>query len=79
MMILRGIAFAAGLALLAATAHTTIGATGGYAGPHAVLTLAIAAGVGIGRWSSVRPGRPDGAGSLFGCWRRSSPAKGSDC
>lgn len=47
-MILRGVAFAAGLSLLTATAHTTIAATGGYAGSHAVLTLMIAVGVGVG-------------------------------
>jgi hypothetical protein len=45
---LKPIAFLVGLALLAAAAHVTIESTGGYGTPHAVLTMAIAAGVGIG-------------------------------
>ena len=45
---LKLIAFLVGLALLAATAHVTIESAGGYGTPHAVLTMAIAAGVGIG-------------------------------
>ena len=45
---LRATAFVVGLALLGATAHVTIAHTGGYGTPHSVLTIAIAAGVGIG-------------------------------
>jgi hypothetical protein len=44
----RVVAFGVGLALLAATAHVTIAYTGGYAAPQALLTLAIALGVGVG-------------------------------
>lgn len=47
-MILRGVAFFAGMFLLGATAHVTISATGGYWQPVAVLTMAIALGVGVG-------------------------------
>jgi hypothetical protein len=47
-MILRCSAILVGLALLGATAHVTVSSTGGYGSTHAVLTLAIAAGVGIG-------------------------------
>ena len=36
MTALKGVAFLAGLGLLAATAHVTISNTGGYAAPHAV-------------------------------------------
>jgi hypothetical protein len=59
---LRVVATVAGLLLLGATAHVTIEATGGYGTPHAVLTMAIAAGVGIGAlcvgaaWSTGRRG-----------------------
>ena len=45
---LRGLCILFGLAILGATAHVTIEHTGGYQSPHAVLTIAIAAGVGIG-------------------------------
>ena len=38
----------AGVALLCATAHVTIEQTGGYGTPHALLTMAIAYGIGIG-------------------------------
>jgi hypothetical protein len=48
MNILKPVAFVVGVALLGATAHVTVSHTGGYGSPHAVLTLAIAAGVGIG-------------------------------
>jgi hypothetical protein len=48
MALLRVAAALAGVALLAATAHVTILSTGGYRTPHAVLTLAISAGVGVG-------------------------------
>jgi hypothetical protein len=57
---MREIALGVGLTLLAATAHVTIMATGGYLHAHAVLTLAIAAGVGSGAlaigsaWASDR-------------------------
>ena len=57
---LRAVAILVGLGLLGATAHVTIQHTGGYATAHAVLTLAIAAGVGIGAlcigraWSEKR-------------------------
>ena len=37
-----------GLGVLAATAHVSIISSGGYESPHAVLTIAIAAGVGVG-------------------------------
>lgn len=47
-MTIRVLAFVIGLCVLAATAHVTIVAAGGYGSPHAVLTLAIAAGTGIG-------------------------------
>ena len=47
MTALRGTAFAVGLALLVATAHATISATGGYGTAHSYVTLAIAAGVCI--------------------------------
>ena len=47
-MILRLLAVLVGLALLAATAHVTVLATGGYNDPHAVLVIAITAGVGVG-------------------------------
>lgn len=62
MIVLRPVAFVVGVALLGATAHVTISHTGGYETPHAVLTLAIAAGVGIGAlcigaaWASERAG-----------------------
>src|SRR5262245_6359069 len=77
-MIVRGITGAVGFALLAATAHTTIQATGGYSGAHAVLTLAIAAGVATaalaigGAWATRRRGLAAWliatviAGELFG-------------
>jgi hypothetical protein len=77
-MIVRGITGAVGFGLLGATAHTTIQATGGYAGAHAVLTLAIAAGVATaalaigGAWASGRRGLAAWliatviAGELFG-------------
>jgi len=45
MTALRGTAFAVGLALLLATAHATISATGGYGTALSYVTLAIAAGV----------------------------------
>ncbi len=45
---MRFICIAFGLAILGAAAHVTIEHTGGYQSPHAVLTIAIAAGVGIG-------------------------------
>ena len=41
------LASVAGIALLGATAHVTIMSTGGYNSSHAVLTIAIAAGVGV--------------------------------
>jgi hypothetical protein len=47
-MILRGLAFVAGVLLLAATAHVTISSIGGYWQPHAALVAAIALGVGVG-------------------------------
>lgn len=59
---LNPIAFVVGLGLLAATGHVTISHTGGYTTPHAILTLAIAAGVGIGAlaigaaWAARRRG-----------------------
>ena len=45
---LRITAALAGVALLCATAHVTIDQTGGYGTPHALLTMAIAYGIGIG-------------------------------
>ena len=45
MTALRGTAFGVGLVLLLATAHATIGATGGYGSAHSFVTLGIAAGV----------------------------------
>lgn len=45
---LRRVTFAVGLALLAATAHVTITATGGYTQPGAILILCIALGGGVG-------------------------------
>ena len=48
MCALRATAFVVGLALLGATAHMTIAHTGGYGTPHSVLTIAVAAGVGMG-------------------------------
>ena len=47
MTALRGIAFVVGLALLAATAHATISATGGYGTAHSWVTIAIAFGVAV--------------------------------
>lgn len=44
-MILRALAVLAGAALLVAAAHVTIEHTGGYAEPHAILTMGIALGV----------------------------------
>jgi hypothetical protein len=62
MTALKPAAFIVGVALLGATAHVTIHHTGGYGSAHAILTLAIAAGVGIGAlcvgaaWASQRAG-----------------------
>lgn len=48
-MILRALAVLVGIALLTATAHVTVLATGGYYdNPHAILVMAIAGGVGLG-------------------------------
>jgi hypothetical protein len=47
MTALRAIAFVVGVALLAATAHATIAAGGGYEGAHAIVIMAVAAGVAI--------------------------------
>ena len=47
-MLLRILAVVTGLMLLGGTAHVTVLASGGYHNPHAVLVLAIAAGVGVG-------------------------------
>lgn len=47
MMALRVVAFGVGLSLLGATAHVTITYNGGYTAPQAMLTLAIAIGVGV--------------------------------
>jgi hypothetical protein len=47
-MIPRAIAITLGALLLAATAHVTIEATGGYGTPHSYVTMAIAAGVAGG-------------------------------
>jgi hypothetical protein len=47
-MILRGVAIAVGLGLLAATAHIAIVQSGGYGSPHSFIVLAVAAGVGVG-------------------------------
>lgn len=47
-VVIKLLAVLAGLALLGATAHVTVLATGGYGDPHAVLVLAIAGGVGVG-------------------------------
>jgi hypothetical protein len=62
MLSLRNLAAVSGLILLGATAHVTIIHTGGYSGQQAILTLAIAAGVGVGAltigaaWGSRRRG-----------------------
>lgn len=48
MTVLRGIAALAGLGILAAVAHVTIMATGGYADTNAPITIALAVGVAIG-------------------------------
>jgi hypothetical protein len=59
---LKATAFIVGLLLLGATAHVTIAHTGGYGTPHSILTIAIAAGVGIGAlcigaaWATCRKG-----------------------
>jgi hypothetical protein len=45
---LRGIAALAGLGILAAVAHVTIVATGGYADANAPITIALACGVAVG-------------------------------
>jgi hypothetical protein len=61
-MILRALAIAVGLGLLAATAHISIAQSGGYGTPHSFIALAVAAGVGIGAvtigvaWSERRRG-----------------------
>lgn len=47
MTALRVVAFGVGLGLLSATAHVTITYAGGYTAPQAILTLAIALGVGV--------------------------------
>ena len=47
MTALRGTAFVVGAALLGATAHATIGATGGCGTAHSFVTLTIAAGVAV--------------------------------
>jgi hypothetical protein len=58
----RVVAGLVGLGVLAAAAHVTIASSGGYGSSHAVLTLAIAAGVGVGAtviggaWSQGRRG-----------------------
>jgi hypothetical protein len=62
MTTLRLAAFIVGIGLLGATAHVTIHHTGGYSSAHAALTLAIAAGVGVGAlcigaaWAAQRKG-----------------------
>jgi hypothetical protein len=59
---LRGIASVVGAALLAATAHATIAAGGGYGSAHSLVTIAIAAGVAVAAlvigaaWSGERRG-----------------------
>ena len=59
-MIIRAFAIICGLLILAAVAHATIIATGGYWTPQSYLTLAIAGGVGLGgilsgmAWSARR-------------------------
>jgi hypothetical protein len=61
-MILRALAIAVGLGLLAATAHISIAQSGGYGTPHSFIVLAVAAGVGVGAltigvaWSERRHG-----------------------
>jgi hypothetical protein len=61
-MILRALAIAVGLILLAATAHIAIAQSGGYGTPHSFIVLAVAAGVGVGAltigvaWSERRRG-----------------------
>jgi hypothetical protein len=45
---MRGTAGIVGLGVLGAAAHVTIVSGGGYGSAHAVLTLAVAAGVGVG-------------------------------
>jgi hypothetical protein len=61
-MILRALAIAVGLGLLAATAHIAIAQSGGYGTPHSFIVLAVAAGVGVGAltisvaWSDRRRG-----------------------
>ena len=61
-MILRALAIAVGLVLLAATAHIAIAQSGGYGTPHSFIVLAVAAGVGVGAltigvaWSERRRG-----------------------
>jgi hypothetical protein len=47
-MIARGLAVASGSLILAAVAHVTVIATGGYGTPHSYLTIAIAFGVACG-------------------------------
>jgi hypothetical protein len=77
---LRVVAFAAGLALLAATAHVTITYNGGYAAPQAILTLSIALGVGVGAlaigtaWTGGRSGL---AGWLVAAISRAKPSGSS--
>jgi hypothetical protein len=62
MTALKASAFVVGIGLLGATAHVTIHHTGGYSSAHAALTLAIAAGVGVGAlcigaaWAAQRKG-----------------------
>jgi hypothetical protein len=59
-MIARGLAVVSGALILAAVAHVTVIATGGYGTPHSYLTLAIAFGVACGSvfsgmaWSAER-------------------------
>jgi uncharacterized membrane protein len=59
-MIIRALAIIGGLLILAAVAHATIIATGGYWTPQSYLTLAVAGGVGLGgtlsgmAWSAGR-------------------------
>lgn len=48
---IKNLAIAGGVSLLAATAHVTISKTTGYQDAHAGLVLAIAAGAGVGAWA----------------------------
>ena len=72
---LRATAFVVGLALLGATAHITIAHTGGYGTPHSVLTIAVAAGVGIAALCIGAAWAHDARLSPAGSWLQSWPAR----